>query len=305
MVTANRELYGHLQAAGALRVTGNEPLWRHTTFRIGGPVRWFIEVGDESPLGRILQLLGEEGVPHLLLGGGSNVLAPDQELESAAVRLRGNLARVAVAGRRVRAGAGAALATLAAAARDAALSGLEFAGTIPGTLGGALAGNAGYGGACIGELVASVTLLLPDGTVAVLPRDGVSFAYRSSSIAGQGAILGATFDLTRGDPERIAALMRRLADQRRATQPLGQACAGCVFRNPPGHAAGRLIDEAGLRGLIEGNAQVSDVHANFIVNRGDARAADVTRLIATVAERVKARFGISLSLELHILSSTP
>jgi UDP-N-acetylmuramate dehydrogenase len=217
----------------------------------------------------------------------------------------GDLAKVEVAGDRIAAGAGARLPALAAAARDAGLAGLAFAATIPGTVGGALAGNAGYAGADMASVVESVLVLGPGERCERLPREALGFSYRASSLKGQGTILGATFALVPGERAAIEADMRRLAADRRSRQPAGVPSAGCVFKNPPGHAAGRLIDEAGLKGVAVGGAAVSDVHANFIVNRGGATAADVKQLIALIVERVRDRFGVALSLEIEILPEGP
>ena len=301
MVSVKHGLRWHLEREPAVSVAAEEPLSRHTTFRIGGPARFVVEVGGERALFNTVRLLKGAGIPYRVLGGGSNVLAPDRGLRAAVLKLTGALAAVERRGTCLHAGAGVRLRALAAAARAGSLAGLEFAGTIPGTFGGALAGNAGYGGAQIGDLVASVRVLLPSGETAELSREELTFAYRSSSLHGCGVILGGSLRLPEGEGPAITDAMQRLAAERRASQPLSLPSAGCVFQNPPGDTAGRLIDRAGLRGACEGGAAVSEVHANFIVNRGGATAADVRKLIARAADCVRDRFGIALALELEIM----
>lgn len=302
MAGTDDRVISDLARAGAARVLPGEALARRTTFRIGGPAALWVEIETAEALGRALEILAARELPWRILGGGSNVLAPDAGYSGAVLRLAGGLAAHAVDGTRIAAGAGASMHALAVAARDAGLSGLESAGTLPGTLGGALAGNAGYAGRSIGELVESVTVLGPGGETTVLPRDAIAFGYRSSSLRGRGAILGAALRLAPGDRDAIARAMADFAAERRARQPLSRPSAGCVFRNPPGEAAGGLIERAGAKGWVEGGAAVSGVHANFIVNEGGARAADVRRLIARVRERVRERFGIELALELEIMT---
>jgi UDP-N-acetylmuramate dehydrogenase len=172
-------------------------------------------------------------------------------------------------------------------------------------VGGALAGNAGYGGGQIGDLVESVTVLGRGGACEKLSAAEIGFGYRSSGLTGRGVILEGTLRLRPGEREAIGREMHRLAALRRSRQPVGAPSAGCIFKNPPGDAAGRLLDAAGMRGASEGGARISERHANFIVNRGGARAADVKRLIARAARRVEEKFGITLSLEIEILGNAP
>ncbi len=301
MAGRDDRLIAGLARAGAARVLPGEALARRTTFRIGGPARLWVEIADAGALGRVRDFLEGQGVPWRILGGGSNVLAPDAGYPGAVVRLTGGLAAHALEGTRLTAGAGASMGALAAAARAAGLAGLESVGTLPGTLGGALAGNAGYAGRAIGELVESVTVLGADGAIAVLPAAAITFQYRRSSLRG-GVILGATLGLAPGDREAIARAAESCAAERRARQPLSLPSAGCVFRNPPGAAAKALIERAGAKGWTESGAAVSAVHANFIVNEGGARAADVRRLIERVRARVLERFGIALECEIEIMA---
>ncbi len=302
MYAVSDALISSLHAAGATRVLSAEPLAQHTTFAIGGPAALFIEIGDVEALQRVSACLASAGLPWRVLGGGSNVLAPDEGVPYAVLRLGGDFARVTIEGTSVTAGAGIRMRALCLAARGAALAGLESASSLPGTLGGALAGNAGYAGRPIGNLVESVNVLLPDGRTATLARDAIEFGYRRSSLKGMGVILGASLRLVAGERDAIARAMSSFAAERRERQPLSQPSAGCVFRNPPGDSAGRLIDQAGAKGWREGGAQVSPVHANFIVNAGGARAADVRRLIERVRASVYERSGVALELEIEIMA---
>jgi UDP-N-acetylmuramate dehydrogenase len=302
MNAAGSVLIARIIDAGALRVLPDEPLARHTTFAIGGKAPFLVEIGNAAALERVRACLASEGMAWRVLGGGSNVLAPDAGVPYAVVRLKGGLAHFSFESTRVMAGAGISMRTLCVAARDAGLAGLESAATLPGTLGGALAGNAGYAGRPIGDVVESVSMLLHNGRTETLARDAIEFGYRRSSLKGMGVILGATLRLAQGDRATIARAMEAFAAERRECQPLSEPSAGCVFCNPPGASAGRLIDQAGAKGWSEGGAKVSPVHANFIVNEGGARAADVRRLIERVRERVRARFGVELELELELMA---
>ena len=283
-------------------VSFDEPMARHTLYKIGGPADVFVHATRLGLLRSAVRFAAEHALALHVIGHGSNLLVPDDGVRGLVVRAALTTARVE--GTALTAGAGVALPQAAALAAKHALSGLEFAVGIPGTVGGALVMNAGCHGREIGELVERVDVVARDGEVRTLVRDECRFAYRTSALREQGvAVAGATLRLA---PDDGAAIEQRMGEHRawRAdTQPHGRPNAGCVFKNPPGDAAGRLIDKAGCKGLGVGGAEVSTVHANFIINRDGATYADVTRLIETVRERVAAQFGIRLELELIILGA--
>lgn len=238
------------------------------------------------------------GLPLLVLGGGSNVLVADAGWDGLVVRLGGGFTEVDVRGTRLFLGAGASLSAALAAAERAGLSGLEELCGIPGTVGGAVAGNAGAWGRQMGELVASVDALEPGGSLARLGPGEIEFGYRWSSLAGAGLVLTRVeLELAPGDRQRIARRRAELQAERARRQPLGERTAGSFFRNPPGDVAGRLIEEAGCKGAREGAAVVSRLHANFIVNEGGATADQVIRLASRVRRAVLERFGVALEPE--------
>jgi len=292
------------------RVKQREPLKGYTTFRIGGPARYFIEPADIDDLKLLLGILKRGRINFLLLGAGSNLLVADRGVAKAvihlgsppfkAVRIRGNM---------LEAGAGALLGSVIAKAAQQGLSGLEFLTGIPGTVGGALAMNAGISEKPspgrkpqvkgIFDTVKDVTVMDSLGRMRRLARSRIRFGYRSSSLA-KYIILSASFRLSRNKRTEIKNRMRRYVRHRLATQGKAWRCAGCVFKNPAGQSAGRLIDLAGLKGFKVGGAEVSNRHANFIINKGGASAHDVLRLMRLIRKRVESRFGIELEPEVKI-----
>ena len=271
------------------------PLRNYTTFRIGGPAQYLAVPSSVEEFVRLEEWARREGLPFLLLGGGSNLLVGDGGFPGLVVLTR-ELMEVEVDGHRIRAQGGVFLGLLSAFALRGGLSGLEPLAGIPGTLGGALVMNAGAFGRTLGDLVEEVEVLV-DGKVEVLRGVEVDWGYRTSSLKGS-TVVGATLKLVPGDGGKIREDMVRFARLRRQKQPLDFPSAGSVFKNPPGHSAGRLIDEAGLKGARVGDAMVSPLHANFIVNLGQASARDVRLLVEVVKERVRERFSISLEEEI-------
>lgn len=278
-----------------------EPLARHTYLRLGGPAGLYAEPQGRADLLRILSWAQEAGVAVRALGGGSNVLVAEEGWPGLVISLRRCCGELDWGGELgpggVRAGAAVMLPALARAAAARGLGGLEFAIGIPGSLGGALQSNAGIGdGREIGPLVGEVEVWRR-GAVATT---SIEFGYRTTSLLGSGAlVLGATLQLTPRPRGEIEAEMRRLLDARQATQPTALRNAGSIFRNPPGDAAGRLIEAAGLKGLAVGGARVSELHANFIVHDGAATARDVAELMAVVQRRVLADSGVRLVPEIE------
>lgn len=285
------------------RVAEGEPMRRHTSVRIGGPADVFVEPASSGEAAAVLQFCEEEGLPCTLVGSGSNLLVADEGVRGVVVRLGPRLGRVRFQGEEIWAEAGVLLPKLAKWAGDRGLSGLEWAGGIPGTVGGAVAMNAGAHGSQISTWLRRVELVDRKGGHSTQGPEALGFGYRRSALIAtrSHAVVAASFRLQLDDPAAIRQRMKAFAARRRRTQPLGIPSSGSVFKNPPGDHAGRLIELAGLKGHQVGGAQVSPIHANFIVNRGGATAADVLNLIDRIRERVLAEFGVRLELEVELV----
>lgn len=298
--TAYERLNGKL--AGFVRV--GEPLARHTTYRIGGPAALYVECDTVADIARTLEVLAEEDVAYTALGRGSNVLAADDGYEGAVIVLGRDFRRHSLdeAGR-LSAGAGVALAAIVQEAFSAGMTGLEFAVGIPGTLGGALCMNAGTRDEWIGAVVESVVLYVPGTGLVSLRGPEIGWGYRGSELARRGLVIESALRLAPGDAVTIRAAMEASLKRRRRNQPLGMPNAGSVFRNPEGDSAGRLIESVGLKGVREGGAQISDMHANFIVNAGGASARDVLVLVHLARDTVREEHGIELKPEIKFLGS--
>jgi len=276
------------------------PLAMHTTLRIGGPARVLARVLSRDGVASVLSSAGDAGVPWMVLGLGANLLVPDEGIEAVVLQLDGELATVEVDGTRLRAGGGAPWAKVVRASIDAGLAGIECLGGIPSSLGGALAMNAGAYGQEVLDVLAWADVVAPDGTPHRLGRAEIEGGYRWS-VLGRGRIVTcAELALSREDPVLLKDRARQARSRRLAALP-SEPSAGSVFRNPPGEFAGRLLEQAGCKGLANGGAQVSGKHANVIVNLGGARAADVRALIVEMARRVRERNAVRLTLELKVL----
>jgi UDP-N-acetylmuramate dehydrogenase len=286
--------------AGAVRL--NEPMSRHTSFRIGGPADYYIEPGTSEELACVLQCLRYENIPFFILGNGTNLLVGDAGYRGAVLRLAGDFCRFDFRDDLLDAGAAVPLAKLAREACNRGFGGLEFAAGIPGTLGGALVMNAGAHGSAVGEVLESADIIGSDLNVHTLAAGELGLAYRRSSIPPESVVCRARFRLRHGDRETLARVCETNLNFRRERQPR-QPNAGSVFKNPPGDAAGRLIEAAGLKGRRCGGAMISDVHANFIVNCGGASARDVLELIAAAREEVLRQSGKTLELEIRLLGN--
>lgn len=281
-------------------VLRNEPMRRHTSLRVGGPADWFLCPTGLEDLQVLLRLLKEHGMPFLVVGGGNNLLVRDGGLRGAVISLD-RFDRVELAGDNlVRAEAGLPNIALVEFAADRELSGLEFLVGIPGRVGGALAMNAGAGGGAITDCLETL-VSLKGGEVATVSRVDLRCGYRFLSLDPGEIILGASFRLRKGRGEDVRALMEEFLAHRRAVQQVGFPNAGSFFRNPPQGPAWRFIDAAGLRGVRVGGAQVSEVHANFLVNRGEATAADFIELAALVKEKVREKTGVRLEEEVRVV----
>ncbi len=276
----------------------SEPLAGWTTLKVGGPAERFFEPARPADLADLLAELERRGIPWRLLGGGANTLAPDGGVPGAVLHT-GFLRRVFREGDRLRVEAGATLPALVHGAARLGLAGLEPLVGVPGQLGGALAMNAGSAGWGIWDAVAEVGLWVPGTGRVVRTRAEIAPRYRDGNLGG-AVVLEAVLELAPAPSEtirdRLAALLRR----KNATQPVKLTSAGCAFRNPPGESAGRLLEAVGLKGVREGGAQVSPIHANFVVNTGTATARDVRGLLERMQAAVRKRFGISLEREIVV-----
>lgn len=282
------------------RVLENEPLARHTTFRVGGPADVLFLPESAQELQRAMELAREAGEDCLVIGNGSNLLVRDGGVRGLVIKLAGPMSGVSVEGTAIRAQAGASLSQVSRAAFQASLTGLEFASGIPGSLGGALAMNAGAYGGELSQVVREAMVLM-DGRVQTLSREELAMGYRTTRVLREGGIvLSAVLDLKEGDASQIAETMDDLNRRRREKQPLSFPSAGSTFKRPEGYFAGALIEQAGLKGYAIGGAQVSEKHAGFLINRGGATASDLLRLIEYVQERVYAQSGVRLETEVRI-----
>ncbi len=280
----------------------DESMAGHCSFRTGGPADLYVEAGSPGQLSGILQVLRECGLETFILGRGTNILVGDRGYRGAVVTMTDGLAEISVEGDCIRAGAGVSLAAAASAAAEAGLTGLEFAAGIPGSVGGGIVMNAGAYGGELCQVVESVSLLFPDGGQRRLSCEEMAFGYRTSLLKQVEAVVTeAVFRLQKGDAAAIRARMRELAEQRREKQPLEYPSAGSTFKRPEGYFAGKLIQDAGLRGLRIGDAQVSEKHCGFLINRGQAASADIRALIETVQRCVLEESGVTLEREVIYL----
>ncbi len=290
---------GYLEELSGGSVLFDEPLAAWTSFRIGGPADAVVMPRGMDSLQRILAFVREEGTPYFVMGRGTNLIVSDAGFRGVVITLQEgfkNTDRVLLT-----AEAGVYLPRLVRCAAQDGMSGLEFAAGIPGSVGGAIAMNAGSWGGEMSDRVQSVRILENDGTIEDWGRDRLSFSYRVLSRPRGSIVLSATFSLDRTDPARVASTVSANLARKRASQPLRQRSAGSVFKNPAQAPAARLIDMAGLKGTRCGGAMVSRKHANFIVNKGGAGAADVLRLVELVRSRVYERFGVTLEPEVEVI----
>jgi len=290
-----------LEQFGVLRA--NEPMSRHSTWRTGGIAKQFFIPTGISGLSAFLAAL-ERDIPVLYLGLGSNLLVRDGGFPGVVICLQGGCDAFEIESDTVvQAGAGLPMARLAKLCARAGLSGCEFMAGIPGTIGGALAMNAGAQGAETWDLIRSVEVIDRSGNISRRPDSDYQPAYRSILPKRDEWFLGARLEMTPSDPDTVASNIRFCLEKRGDAQPTGQFSCGSVFRNPPGDHAGRLIEAAGLKGASVGGAMVSDKHANFIINKRNASAADIEALIYLIRENVKEKFNIELITEVHIVGN--
>lgn len=290
------------QAVGAGIFLTDEPMSRHTTFRTGGPADIYIEPSGVEELKQVLDICREENVAYTIIGNGSNLLVGDGGYRGVLISFGKPFAQVTIEGAQVRTGAGALLSAVAKQVLNASLTGFEFAAGIPGTIGGAVVMNAGAYGGELCQVLREATVLTPEGEVKTLPAEELELGYRTSCVQKNGYIvLEAVLQLQPGNADDIRAVMDALASKRREKQPLEYPSAGSTFKRPEGHFAGKLIQDAGLRGFRVGGAQVSEKHCGFVINRDHATSADILSLCRQVQEKVKAQSGVELELEVKLL----
>ena len=283
-----------------------EPMKNHTTFRIGGPADALALPKTPEEVAEVVRFCHEHAQPYYVLGNGSNLLVSDEGYRGLVLQLYRNFNDIQVNGETITVQSGAMLAAVARTAYQTGLTGLEFASGIPGTIGGAVVMNAGAYGGEMKNVLKEVTVLTKEGEVLVIPAKALELGYRTSVIPKNGwIVLGAVLQLKKGDQEQILARMEELKEQRITKQPLDLPSAGSTFKLPEGYFAGKLIMDAGLRGFTVGGAQVSEKHCGFVVNRGNATAADVWELICEVKRRVKEMTGVELEPEVKLLGDFP
>lgn len=291
-----------LQLANVGEILFNEPMKKHTNWKIGGPAEMMIVPASIEDLQKTIEILTVAGIPWVVIGRGSNVLVLDGGIRGAVIKLGEAFDYMHVEGNEMIAGASYSFIKLAVQASKAGLAGLEFASGIPGTVGGAVYMNAGAHGSDVSRVLREATILWNDGSIERLDRAALDFSYRTSILQKRkGIVLEATFTLEHGDRKEIVATTTAYKERRLSTQPYTEACAGSVFRNPQGDHAARLIESLGLKGKQIGDAVISPIHANFIVNRGNARASDVLQLIQFAQEEVKQTYQIELHTEVLVM----
>lgn len=292
------ELY---RIAGESNVKLDEPMKNHTTFRIGGPADCLVTPETVEELSQVLASCNAAKVPFFILGNGSNLLVSDTGMDGVVIKLLGNFNHFSVEGNFIKAQAGILLSKIGAIAKQASLTGFEFAAGIPGTLGGGIVMNAGAYGGEMKDIIRYVQVMDYNGNLLELSREEMEFAYRHSIIEEKNYIvIGATIELAPGDEKEITEKMEELSLARRTKQPLEYPSAGSTFKRPEGYFAGKLIQDADLRGYCVGDAQISEKHCGFVINKGNATAQDVLHLIRDVQEKVKKQFGVLLEPEVRL-----
>lgn len=287
---------------GVENIIKNEPMSRHTSFKIGGPCDYFVSPSSMEQISNLVKFCKETKTPFFILGNGSNLLVSDEGFKGIVISIGENFSDYTVTGNKISALAGAKLVTISNAACKNSLSGLEFAAGIPGTVGGGVVMNAGAYGGEIKQVIKSAVVMNDDGEIFTLDNEGLELTYRNSKPSKEGLIvLSADFELKEGNPDEISALMKDFNQRRRDKQPLEYPSAGSTFKRPEGYFAGKLIQDAGLSGKTIGGACVSPKHNGFVINTGNAAAKDVCELIAHIQKTVKEKFNVELCCEVKFL----
>ena len=284
-----------------MEVRINESMKRHTSFRAGGEAAWFAIPESVQELNAVLRACEKANTPWYVIGNGSNLLVSDEGYPGVIISTE-KFDKLEIDGKTVTAGAGVILSKAASMAYKSGLTGLEFAAGIPGSVGGACVMNAGAYGSEMKNVLKTVTVLTKGGEVVTLPAEELELGYRTSVIPKAGyLVLEAEMELEEGNPEEIKALMDDLAFRRKDKQPLEFPSAGSTFKRPEGYFAGKLIEDAGLKGFTVGGAQVSEKHAGFVINKGNAAASDIYALCKAVEQKVMEQFGVALEMEIKLL----
>ncbi len=284
-------------------VKRNELLSQHTTMKIGGPADLFIEPSSLENIQKVMTFIEERQLPWRAIGRGSNLLVSDKGIEGVVIKLGAGLNHLSINESTITVGGGHSLVSLSTLISKKGLSGLEFASGIPGSVGGAVYMNAGAHGSDISKILTKAHILFEDGSIEWLSNDEMDFTYRTSVLQKKrpGIVLEAEFKLTMGDRTAIVSQMQKNKDYRKETQPWNFPCAGSIFRNPLPNYAGKLIEEAGLKGFQIGGAKISEMHGNFIVNAGNATAKDVLDLIQYIKDKIEHLFGVKMETEVEII----
>ena len=284
------------------RVLVDEPMKKHTTFRVGGNADYFVMPQNAEEVKKIVALCKDAEVPYYILGNGSNLLVGDRGYRGVIIQIYKAMNDIQIEGDRVKVQAGALLSRVGTATLEAELTGFEFAAGIPGTVGGAVVMNAGAYGEEMKDIIVNATVLTQDGDIITINKEDLELGYRTSVIAKKGyVVLEAEYQLQPGEKEVIRARMDELKCQRVTKQPLEYPSAGSTFKRPEGYFAGKLIQDAGLRGFQVGGAQVSEKHCGFVINKDQATAADIRELMQQVSDKVMQEFGVKLEPEVKTL----
>lgn len=284
------------------QILKDEPMDKHTTFRAGGKADYLVMPSNEEQVRDLVLLLKKENVPYYVMGNGSNLLVRDQGFKGVIIQIARKMNQIRVEGETIYAQAGALLSKIAAQALGEGLTGFEFASGIPGTLGGAVMMNAGAYGGEMKQVIVNACVLTSAGEIAVIPADLMELGYRTSVFAkNQDIILSAQLKLEYGNEAVIREYMDELKEQRVSKQPLEYPSAGSTFKRPEGYFAGKLIQDAGLRGFQVGGAQVSEKHCGFVINKNHATATDILSLMEQVSDKVETKFGVRLEPEVKII----
>lgn len=298
-----KQVYNDFVSMNIGKVIENEPMYKHTTYKVGGPAKIFVKANDIDSLIQTLNYCRDHDIKHMVIGNGSDLLFSDKEYDGIIISMK-SFDDVKMNGSTIVAQAGVSMIALAYSSAKAGLSGFEFMGGIPGDMGGGIYMNAGAYKYCMADVFVSARVLDDDLNIITLSKEDMEFSYRHSVLQKHPnwIILDATFEMTAKDPGEIRKVLDKRKERRMSTQPWNFACAGSVFRNPEEKPAWRYIDEAGLRGYEIGGAQVSPKHSNFIVNNGYASAKDILDLIRLVEKTVYEKFGVKLHIEVILVN---
>ena len=287
---------------GSENVLQDEPMKKHTTFKVGGPADYLVTPHSEEQLSELISYFKENGIPYFIMGNGSNLIVKDRGIRGVVIKLGSNFSECRIEGNLLYAASGTLMSKLGKVALENGLTDFEWGAGIPGTIGGAVVMNAGAYGGEIKDIIVNARVLTEDGDIIELSKDELNLGYRTSCIIPNNYIvLSACLKLEEGNAENIKNKMNELATARREKQPLEYPSAGSTFKRPEGYFAGKLIMDTGLRGYKVGGAQVSEKHCGFVINAGNATASDILDLISDIRDRVEDKFGVRLETEVKVV----